>query len=157
MSRLTRRYLKPISLADGSSPDEAGHGKYTLTNGVTYRFLLGGAEAALQSVQITGYTSALVITTATIKTCDHADADVADSDTTVGHWIPEIPPSPAYVAFTGTGWAAGATPSVIQAAGSGVGGARWNLAHNAATRTALDVVVGAAGGIVRVSAGGKLP
>lgn len=158
MSRLTRRYLKPIDVADVAlNPTEGARGRYTLTNGRTYRFIIGGAEAALQSVHLTGYTSGLVITTATIQTCDHAESEVTDSDTTVGHWINEDPPSPAFVAFDGTGWAAGATPSVITAAGSGVGGARWNLADNAATRTALTVVVGGTGGDVRVSCGGKLP
>ena len=157
MSRLTRRYIKPIDLTTAAEMTEFDHGKYTLVASRTYRFVLGGAESALQSIHLTGYTSGLTITTATIQTCDHAELDVTDSDTTAGHWINEDPPSPAFVAFDGTGWAAGATPSVITAGGTGVGGARWNLAHNAATRTALTIVVGLTGGVVRVSGHGKLP
>lgn len=157
MPRMTRRYLVPIDTADGTSPAEGEHGKYALTNGHTYVYLIGGAEAANVSITLTGYTAALTITSATIQDTDHADRDVTDISTTVGEWIPEVPPSPAYVAFTGTGWAAGATPSVIAAAGSGLGGARWNLSADAATRTRLIVVVGGAGGTARVSAGGKMP
>lgn len=157
MSRMTRRYVQPIDITDGSAVTETEHGKYTLTALHTYRFVIGGAESALQSVHLTGYTSALVITTATIQTTDHAELDVTNSSTVVGEWVNEDPPSPAFVAFDGTGWAAGATPSVIAAAGTGVGGARWNLVDNAATRTALTIVVGATGGVVRVSAGGKMP
>lgn len=157
MSRMTPRYLVPIDTADGTPVIEGEHGKYTLTALHNYVYLIGGAETVNLSVTMTGYTAALVVTSATIQDTDHPVRDVADISATAGEWITEDPPTPAFVGIDGTGWAAGATPGVVTAAGTGVGGARWNLSSDAATRSRIFVAVGAVGGIARVSAGGKLP
>lgn len=157
MSRMTRRYLVPVDTADSTSPTELERGKYALTASHTYVYILGGAEAVNLSITMTGYTSGFVMTSAAIQDTDHAERDVADTNTTVGEWITEDPPTPAFVGIDGTGWAAGATPGIVVAAGTGVGGARWNLSADAATRSRLTVVVGVTGGTVRVSAGGKMP
>lgn len=155
MPRMTRRYIKPIDVSTGADMVESDHGKYTLVASRTYRFVLAGSEPALQSIHLTGYTAALIVTSATVQTCDHAEQDVTNSDTAVGNWINEDPGSPAFVAVDGTGWSV--TNCVVAAAGGNLGGARWNLANNAAARTALTIVVGGTGGDVRVSAHGKMP
>ncbi len=155
MPRMTRHYAPPIDIADGSMPTETGHGRYTLVAGHTYVYLIGGAETVHQSVHLTGYTSGLIITSATIQDADHAVSELTDVDVIAGGWITEDPPVPAFVAVDGTGWTQ--VNCVVAAAGTGVGGARWNLGNDAATRSRLAVVVGAAGGDARVSVAGKMP
>jgi hypothetical protein len=165
MSRMPRaggRYVAPIKQSDGTSPVEEGHGKYTLAANTTYVYPLGGADAPFQSVQLTGYTSAAVITTATIRDCNHhggmnsglpaTQGDVPDTSTTVGEWIAEDPTT-AFVGVDGTGWSV--TNGVVAAAGSGVGGALFHVAETGAARTLLEVAVGATGGVFRASAHGK--
>lgn len=155
MSRMSRRYIPPIDVADGLTPTEKEHGLYTLTAGHTYVYIVGGAEAVHQSVHLTGYTAGLIITSATIQDGDHAESELSNTDVTDGGWINEDPPVPAFASSDGTGWS---SPNcVVKSLGTGVGGARWNLGNDSATRTRLNVVVGAAGGNVRVSAGGKMP
>ena len=152
----SRRYLTPIDTADGSSPAEAPHGEYTLTAGHTYVYLDPTLDTAFTSFDLSGEDAALVITSATVQDTDHASLDVTDIDTTVGRWKNERPTN-GYVAADGTGWSvgSGATACVVAAAGSGVGGAFWHVAETGAARTRLLVVVGAAGGRVRVSGAGK--
>lgn len=150
-----RRYITPID-SNGTVPAPAnstGPGAYTLLANTTYHFPLGGSDAPHQSVHLTGYTAGAIVTSATIKDCDHDRADVADYDTTAGHWPSEIPTN-AYVAVDGTGWSM-ASAGVGAAAGTGVGGARWNIAPTGAARTRLTVVVGATGGVFRCSGSGK--
>ncbi len=145
----TRSYIAPIDSNGVAVTNDAGHGKNTL-----YFFVLGRTAAAHQSVTITGFTGAMNITSATIQDTDHSEKDYTDFDTTVGVWINEDP-STGFVAVDGTGWTV--TNSVVAAAAGGVGGARWNLAQDAATRTRLAVQTGAAGGVVSVSTGSKAP
>lgn len=160
-----RRYLVPIDTADGSSPAEVFHGKYTLTASHTYAYVMQTPDAAFTSFHITGYDSALVITSATIQDCDHngptadggpTSGDVPDTSTTVGEWM-NVRPTTGYVECDGTGWSVGtgATADVVAAAGSGVGGAMWHFAETGSARARLLVVVGATGGIARVSAARK--
>lgn len=157
-----RRYLVPIDTADGTSPAEEGHGRYTLTAGHTYVYMLPTDNSVFTSVDITGYTSAMVITSATVQDTNHAGtntggtADVTDISTTAGEWHSEKPTN-GYVAVDGTGWSVGtgATACVVAAAGSGVGGAMWHLAETGAHRTRLIVAVGGTGGVARVSGAGK--
>lgn len=150
-----RRYITPID-SNGAVPAPAngtGPGAYTLLANTTYHFALGGSDAPYQSVHLTGYTAGAVVTSATIKDCDHDRADVTDFDTTAGHWPSETPPD-AYVAPDGTGWSM-SSPGVVAAAGTGAGGALWHITPTGAARTRLTVVVGATGGAFRCSGAGK--
>ena len=85
------RYITPIKASDGTSPDEHGRGLYTLTANTTYVYILGGASAPFQHVDLTGYTSAMVITTATIQATSHQVEEITDISTTVGEWKNETP------------------------------------------------------------------
>lgn len=149
------RYIIPVD-SNGAVPAPAngvGPGAYTLLANTTYHFPLGGSDAPYQSVHLTGYTAAAVVTSATIKDCDHGRAEVTDYDTTAGHWPSETPPD-AYVAVDGTGWSV-ASAGVAAAGGTGVGGALWHIVPTGAARTRLTVVVGATGGVFRGSGAGK--
>lgn len=157
MSKVTRRYAPPIDVSDGSTPAAVAGapGKYTLVANKTYAYVLGGAETLNQSVHLTGYTAGLVIASATIQDAEHFPTELSDTDTTLGGWITEDPPPPAFVAVDGTGWSP--TNCVVAAVGTGVGGARWNLGGDSATRNRLLVVVGATGGDARVTVSEKVP
>lgn len=146
------RYLTPIDLTNGLVMSEAPHGEYTLIASTTYAYILPSKDTAFTSIDITGYTSAAVITSATIQDTNHKDIDVPDTSVIVGEWKNEKP-TQGYVACDGTGWSV--TTCVVAAAGSGVGGALWHVAETGASRTRLLVVVGATGGLFRVSAAGK--
>lgn len=150
--RTGTRYITPID-STGAPVAEQGRGKYTLTAGATYHYLLGGDDGPYQSVQLTGITAAAVVTSATIMDTNHMPNEVTDQDATAGNWIPEAP-SAGYVATTGAGWAA--TNSVVAVAGGAVGGAMWHIAETGAARTRLTVVVGGTGGTFVVSAWGKM-
>jgi len=155
MSRAIRPggpYVQPLQTDGNNLVDEIGRGRYTLTAGTTYYYLLGGADAPFHSVQITGYTAGLVITSATIQDTNHGTLDVTDQSSVVGEWVTEDPTT-AFVGVDGTGWSA--TNGVVAASGGGVGGAVWHLGESGAARTRLAVVVGGTGGILRVSAWGK--
>lgn len=149
------RYITPVD-GNGAVPAPAlqtGPGAFTLLANTTYCYPLGGSDRPYQSAHLTGYTQAALVTSATIKDCNHARAEVSDYDATAGHWIPETPPD-AYVGVDGTGWSM-SSPGVAAAAGTGVGGALWHIAPTGAARTELVVVVGATGGVFRCSAAGK--
>lgn len=149
------RYITPVdSNGVAASPaNSTGPGAYTLLANTTYHYPLGGSAEPYQSVQLTGYTLAAIVTSATIKDCNHARDDVADYDTTTGHWPSETPPD-AYVAVDGTGWSM-SSAGVGAAAGTGVGCALWHITPTGARRTRLTVVVGATGGVFRGSGCGK--
>lgn len=152
MGRITRRYLAPM-LADGTLPlAESPRGEYTLVANTTYIFIFPTEDAVFASVQLTGYTAGLIVTSATIQDTDHPIQDVPDGSVVVGEWITEDPPT-AFVAADGTGWSA--SNGVAASLGSGLGGALWHVAETGAFRTRLIVVVGATGGAARVSAFGK--
>lgn len=155
LARGFARYLIPLD-GNGTVPAlalQAGAGAYTLLANTTYHFALGGGDTPFQSVHLTGYTAGAIVTSATIKDCDHERADVADYDTTPGHWPSETPPD-AYVTTEGTGWT---VPSVgvVAAAGTGVGGALWHVVPTGAARTRLTVAMGATPGVFRCSGSGK--
>lgn len=155
MSRQPRaggRYVPPVKQSDGTTPAEAPVGAYTLEANTTYVYIIGGIEASRVSIQLTGYTSGLVITSATVQDTNHQSAEVTDRSLTVGEWVTEDP-STAFVGVDGTGWSV--TNAVVAASGAGVGGAVWHISDTGAARTRLAVVVGATGGLVRVSAHGK--
>lgn len=150
------RSVTPL-LLDGSTDGvlvamDGGHNVFTLAANNTYALILGGPTAPFLSATLTGMDAALVITSATIQDTDHHAIDVPNTSVVVGEWLSETP-STAYVATAGTGWSV--TNGVVAAAGTGVGGARWNVAETASYRTRLLIVVGAAGGRVRVSSHGK--
>lgn len=147
------RYVTPIK-SDGTEPAEIGRGKYTLEAGATYYYLLGGRGGVFGSGTITGYTSAAIITSGTIQDTDHSELDVTNISSTVGEWISEDPAN-AFVGADGTGWDTTTTPGVLAVAGTGLGGARFNIAETAASRTRITVVVGGTGGIFRVSCNWK--
>ena len=149
------RYITPID-SNGNIPAPAlqtGPGAYTLLANTTYHFPLGGSDRPFQSVHLTGYTAAALVTTATIKDCNHARVDVSDFDTTAGHW-PSETPTDAYVAVDGTGWSM-SSAGVAAAVGTGVGCALWHITPTGAARTRLTVVVGGTGGVFRCSGAGK--
>jgi hypothetical protein len=139
--------------SNGAEAASAGeHGKFTLTAGTTYYYVLGGADASCQSFTLTGYTSAAVVTSGTVQDTNHAELDVTNHSSTAGEWLNEDPTT-AFVAVDGTGWSQ--TNGVIAAAGSGVGGAMFHLGDDGASRTRIAVVVGGTGGVFRGSAWGK--
>jgi hypothetical protein len=140
-------YITPIGTDGVPLTTQKDGGKFTLTANTTYYYVMGGAGSAFLSVTLTGYTSGLIITSATIQDTDHGPF-VTDQSATVGEWIPEGS-STSVVGFTGTGWSAAS--GVVAAAGSGLGGARWNIESDGAYRTRLTVVVGATGGDALVS------
>lgn len=152
MPRITRRYLQPLQTDGTLLTPEAPRGEYTLVAGTRYFFVLPTEDTAFASVQLTGYTAALIITSATVEDTDHAPLDVPDSSTVVGEWVGEDPTT-AFVGADGTGW----TPAngVLAVAGGNLGGALWHIAETGAARTRLNVLVGATGGAVRVSCCGK--
>src|SRR3954464_5027860 len=160
-----RRYLVPIDTADGTSPTEFRHGEYTLTALHTYVFLNPSLDTWVASFDLTGYDATLVITSATVQDTNHAGSqtaagatggDVPDTSVVPGEWKNERPTN-GYVAVDGVGWTVGtgATACVVASSGGGVGGALWHVTLTGAARIRLTVVVGAAGGRVRVSAAGK--
>lgn len=165
MSRMPRaggRYLVPIKQTDGSSPAEHGHGVYTLDASTTYYYIFGGPDASFQSVHLTGYTSAAILTSASVQDCNHhggtsqglaaTAGDVPDTSNTVGQWVTEDPSS-GFVGADGTGWTV--SSSVLAVAGTGVGGAMFHVAETGAARTRLTLVVGLTGGDFQASGHGK--
>jgi hypothetical protein len=102
------------------------------------------------------YDAAIILTSVTVETCDFPPemvtdyADGATGTATAGYWIDEDPST----AFVGTRGGT-VTNGVLAVAGGAQGGARWNVADNAARRTRLRVVVGATGGEVSCAAWGK--
>lgn len=150
-----QRYITPVD-STGAAPvpaNSVGQGAYTLLANTTYHFALGGSDAPYQSFHLTGYTAGAVVTSATIKDCNHDRDDVTDYDATAGHWPSETPPD-AYVAVDGTGWSM-SSAGVVAAAGTGIGGALWHIAPTGAGRTRATVVMGGTGGVFRGSAAGK--
>lgn len=147
------RYVTPIK-SDGTEPDQIGRGKYTLTAGATYYYLLGGGGGVFGSGTITGYTSGAILTSAKIQDTDHPEQDVTNISSTVGEWVTEDPAT-GFVGADGTGWDTTTTPSVLAVAGTGLGGARFNIAETAAARTRIEVIVGGTGGVFRVSCNWK--
>lgn len=155
MSRMPRaggRYIAPLLTTGVVLTDQVGRGIYTLLASTTYLFILGGADAPFSSIQLTGYTAGLVITSATIQDTNHHDVEVPDTSVVVGEWMNEDPTT-AFVSTDGTGWSA--TNGVAAASGAGVGGALWHFAENGSARIRLSVVVGGTGGNIRCSGHGK--
>ena len=155
MSRKNRpggTYVQPLKTDGTNLANMAPVGAYTLTAGTTYYYILGGADAPFHSVQFTGYTAGLVIASATIQDTNHDNGEVTDYSGVAGEWINEDPTT-AFVGVDGTGWSQ--TNGVVAASGGGVGGALWHLGESGAMRTRLAVVVGATGGLARVSCWGK--
>jgi len=146
------RYVPPLKTDGTLLAGEAPRGAYTLVAGTTYYYILGTADAPFHAVHITSYTSALVITSATIQDCIHGELEVTDHSTVAGEWVPETPTT-AYVGTTGSGWSQ--TNAVVASTGAALGGALWNLGEAGSKRCRLAVVVGGTGGILRVSCWGK--
>lgn len=145
-------YLTPIK-SDGTIPPmDGGRGVFTLSASSTYYYILPAGAACFISGTITGYTTGAILTSATIQDTDHPELDVTSTDSTVGNWVSEDP-STGFVGADGTGWSV--TNSVLAVAGTGVGGARFNVAETAASRARIAVVVAGTGGQFRVSARGK--
>lgn len=146
------RYISPIKQSDGTTPTEGPRGAFLLAANTTYIYPLASIEAPFVSVHLTGLDDALIITSATIRDCNHGELDVADTSTTAGDWIAEDPTT-AFVGADGAGWTP--TNGVLAVAGGAVGGAMWHIGETGAARTILEVVVGGTGGKVRVSGHGK--
>lgn len=146
------RYITPIDSNGAPLTNEGPRGTFTLTAGQHYYYILGGAVAPYVSVHLSG-DAAIIITSALVQDCDHDGRDVTDQSNTAGDWVTEDP-STAFAGADGTGWAF-STSLGITAAGSGVGGGLIHVVATGAYRTRVDVLVGATGGKLRVSAHGK--
>jgi hypothetical protein len=141
----------PVSPAPNADAVVVGRGVYTLTNGTTYFFPLGGQDSRIIGVHLQ-HDTAIVITSATIEDTCMAEAELTDYDTQAGGWIDEDPST----AFVGTkGANTTATNGVVAVTGGAGGGAMWHIADTGARRTHLKVVVGATGGEVRLGVWGK--
>lgn len=149
-----RAYITPIDSNGATVTTIVGHGRFTLSANTTYYYVIGRTAGAHQSITLTGHTASLIITEAAIQDTDHSEQDYTNSDATDGIWIVEDPAG-GFVPVDGTGWSV--SNSKVAAAGTAVGGARWNLGEDGATRTRLRVIVGAAGGDATVSCGSKAP
>lgn len=114
MSRQPRAggtYVAPLRQSDGVIlTNEAPAGVYTLAANTTYHYVIGGPDASRLSIQITGYTAGMVITSATVKDTNHSENDVPNTSIVVGEWITEDP-SAAFVAVDGTGWSVTSVPA----------------------------------------------
>ncbi len=155
MSRMPRaggRYIKPLKTDGTELTDEVGHGIFTLVLGTTYYYVFGGPDATYQTIHLTGYDAGLVITSVTVQDCDHDVLDVPNHSTVTGEWVPEDPTG-SFVGTDGTGWSH--TDAIVAALGTGVGGALYQISQTGSFRTRIAVVVGAAGGRLRVSGHGK--
>lgn len=126
-------------------------GVFTLSANTTYYYVFGGAAASRQHVHMTGYTSGLVITSATIQTCSRGE-DVSHTSTVTGEWVPEDPAA-GDAQVVGTGWTS--ATAIVAASGAGIGGASFLLSDWGASRTRLEVVVGGTGGDLAVAWHGK--
>ena len=145
-------YITPLK-SDGTSPDRAGDGKFTLAAATTYYFPLGGADASVVSGHVAWTGSAIIITSITVEDCNFPHLDVTDYSANVGEWIDEDPTT-AFVGVVGTG--VSASNGIVAATGDAAGGGcMFHVADTGARRTRLKMVVGATGGTVRVAAGGK--
>lgn len=152
--RTGTRYITPIDNS-GTPITEEGRGRFLLAANTTYHFLIGGDEAPFESVHLTGITAAAIVTSATIRDCNHPKSGpdaVNDYDTTDGYWLPEND-SRSFVAVEGAGWVA--SNGVLAVAGGAVGGAMWHIAETGAARTRLTVVMGGTGGYFMCSGHGK--
>jgi hypothetical protein len=146
------RYVRPIK-SDGTEPaEDGGRGVFTLAANSLYYYVLGGGSASFVSGTLTGYTSGAIIDSATVQDTDHPELEITNIDGTAGNWISEDPAT-AFVGADGTGWSV--TNGVLAVAGTGVGGARFNVAETAAARTRIAVDTGGTGGLFRMSAHGK--
>lgn len=151
-------YVAPITTA-GAAVTMTDAGNATLSSGTTYYYPLGNpsqkllnevAAAPLEFVQIQWDANAIL--TITYEDTCWSVADVTSYSSTAGDWIKEDP-STAYVAvLTGSATVLNMTISV---AGGTAGGATIHLGNFGAPRARLKVVVGVAGGVVRVGQHGK--
>lgn len=155
MSRTPRaggRYVAPIDGNGVTLTTEGPQGVFTLSANTTYYYVIGGAEAPVEAAHLTGYDAGLVITSASVQDSNHDEVQVTNHSAVVGEWVTEDPTT-AFVGVDGTGWSA--SNGEVAASGGGVGGAMFHIGDTGAFRTRIAVVVGAAGGKLRVSAHGK--
>lgn len=144
-------YVTPIK-SDGTEAVAAeGRGKYTLTAGATYVFMLGGPDASVQSAHFI-WDSSIIITSLTVEDCDMPHTDVLDYSTTAAEWIDEDPTT-AFVGVVGAG--VSQTNGVVAATGGAAGGCMFHIADTGAYRTRIKVVVAGTGGVVRCGTHGK--
>lgn len=141
-------FIIPIDTTGAQSAVIAGPGRFTLLANTTYYFMLGGQRSPWNSVTLTGYTAAMILTSANIEDTDHPQGIVDNFSTVTGEWV-KRDSSLAELKSIGTGWTA--TGAVLAVAGGNLGGARWNINGTGAFRTRLTVVVGGTGGDVLVS------
>lgn len=147
-------YITPYK-TDGTeqtqSAAEFGPGTFTLLANTTYLFPLGGQDAKVVSAHLQ-HDATIAITSATIEDSNFPDTDVDWYSTSAGEWIDEDPTT----AFVGTvGATTTQTNGVVAVVAGNIGGAMWHFADKGSRRTRLKVVVGAAGGEVRVATWGE--
>jgi hypothetical protein len=144
--RFTSPLLTAINIADGVKVTPDSNGDVTLTT-ATYVFVLGGADAPLESVHIVT-DATIAMSSIAVDTCNLPRNTGAESVAppgtvtdyaaiTAGHWVPEEP-TDAYVATTGTGWG-GSGLAITKTAGAG--GAMIHLGNMGAARSRLRMVV----------------
>lgn len=150
---ISTAFITPIK-SDGTlqveSAAEFGRGAFTLTNGVTYYFPVGGQDSKIVAIHLQ-HDAAIAITSATVEDCCMPPGDVTDYSTSAGEWIDEDP-STAFVGIVGA--TTTATNGVVAVVAGNIGGAMWHVTTGA-RRTRLKVVVGGTGGEVRVASWSK--
>ncbi len=157
MFTVNPQYITPVTAAgveqaaDSDSSFATGRGVFTLASGTTYYFVLPVGGSSMFDLHMT-HDNAIILTSATIETCGHGRADVADNSSVAGEWIDQTQ-ADAFVALVGAGTTA--SSGVVAVAGGAAGGADWQVSECSAPRARLAVVVGGTGGEVRVSFTGK--
>jgi hypothetical protein len=110
---------------------------------------LGGGDRSLSSVHFLA-DAAIVLTSIEIEDSNLPDAEL--TSTTAGEWIKEDPTG-GYVAKVGAGVTV--TNLTISKTAGAIGAAMVHLGNAAAKRERAKIVVGAAGGVLRIATHGK--
>jgi len=147
-------YITPLDSNGAEVTARKRKGVFTLLANTTYVYIVGGAAATCIHLQLTGYTAGAVVTSATIQSCSQGHEEVTDFSATAGEWINETPVT-GDVEVDGTGWTQ-SSPTIAAVAGTGAGGASWQLGIGwSPARTRLQLIVGATGGDFVVAMHGK--
>lgn len=141
--------IQPVK-ADGSLPVPGDKDGWTIEAGATYYVELGGRDATHLSAHIL-MSAALVITSITVEVSNFPEASVRS--TTAGEWVPETESAGIYVTTSDPAITV-AAGSIAKAAGA-AGAAFVHLPHMPALRVRLTIVVGAAGGVMRIATHAK--
>lgn len=140
--------VQPIK-SDGTYA-AAGDKGYTLTSATTYYVDLGGKDPSLLAAQIL-MDANLVITSIDVESTNRGDVLLTSS--TAGEWVPEDSASGVYITKTGAGVTI--TGATIDKIAGAIGAAMVHLFRMSTRRARLKIVVGAAGGVIRIDTWAK--